>query len=175
MPEDEAIKFARALREMLEHYPKQKVLAALRETQTRPGPKRKDDTALLVRMGRIIVWHGDLSLRAAAEMVTRHLPDDQYKESIQTRIRKKFSADRAYYLRAGKVTEIVNLLTAEKRATSSSAELSIKPVEMVTVRLPDDDRLEVLFQELRLKLRASCALSEKSDPVVTIRLRKPTG
>ena len=165
MPDD-ATEFNRAIQALLDRYPKDRILAALQETPLRPGPKRKDDTAILIRMGRIMTWHRDLSDRAAAEIVTRHLPND--RRSVIDRIRKGFAKDREYYLRAGKVTEIINLIMADKRATRSTdetGERGDKKEPLVTVVLPDDDTLEAMFQELRSKLQAVCTLSDK-DPVV---------
>jgi hypothetical protein len=164
---DDAIELKRELQRLLDRYPKARILAALQETPLRPGPKRKDDTDELIRMGRILTWHRDLSERAVAEIVTRHLPND--RRSAIDRIRKGFAKDRDNYLRAGKVTEIVNLIRAEKRATRSSRE----PTEtgdhkgsLVTVALPDDHTLEAMFQELRLKLRAFCKLTDGDAVVV---------
>jgi hypothetical protein len=111
---DDGTEFKRALQALLNRYPKGRVLAALQETPLRPGPKRKDDTEILNRMGRIMTWHRDLSDRAAAEIVTRHLPNN--RSSVIDRIRKNFAKDRQYYLRAGKVTEIINLIMAGKRS-----------------------------------------------------------
>ena len=152
MPDD-ATEFKRALQALLDRYPKDRILAALQETPLRPGPKRKDDTAILIRMGRIMTWHRDLSDRAAAEIVTRHLPND--RRSVIDRIRKGFAKDREYYLRAGKVSEIINLIMAEKRGTRSTdenGERGDKKEPLVTLVLPS-------------KLRAVCTLSDK-DPVV---------
>jgi hypothetical protein len=165
MPDD-ATEFKRAFQALLDRYPKGRVLAALQETPLRPGPKRKDDKEILIRMGRIMTWHRDLSDRAAAEIVTRHLPNN--RTSIIDRIRKGFAKDREYYLRAGKVNEIINLIMAEKRAagsTDENRENRDKEEPRVTVVLPNDDTLEAMFQELRSKLRAVCTLTEK-DPVV---------
>jgi hypothetical protein len=119
MPDD-ATEFQGAIRALLDRYPKGRILAALQETPLRPGPKRKDDTAILIRMGRIMTWHRDLSDRAAAEIVTRHLPND--RRSVIDRIRKSFAKDREYYLRSGKVNEIINLIMAGKRASRSTNE-----------------------------------------------------
>ena len=108
----------------------------------------------------------DLSDRAAAEIVTRQLPND--RRSVIDRIRKGFAKDREYYLRAGKVNEIIRLITAGKRATTSTdenRETGDKDEPLVEVVLPDDDTLEAMFQELRSKLRAVCMLTDK-DPVV---------
>ena len=163
---DDATEFQRAIRALLDRYPKGRILAALQETPLRPGPKRKDDTAILIRMGRIMTCHRDLSDRAAAEIVTRHLPND--RRSVIDRIRKSFAKDREYYLRTGKVNEIINLIMAGKRASRSineDRESGDKKQPLVTVVLPDDDTLEAMFQELRSKLRAVCTLSDK-DPVV---------
>jgi hypothetical protein len=88
MPDD-ATEFQRALQALLDRYSKDRILEALRETPIRPGPKRKDDTQILIRMGRIMTWHRDLSDRAAAEIVTRHLPND--RRSVIDRIRKAFA------------------------------------------------------------------------------------
>ena len=99
MPDD-ATEFNRAIQALLDRYPKDRILAALQETPLRPGPKRKDDTAILIRMGRIMTWHRDLSDRAAAEIVTRHLPNN--RSSVIDRIRKSFAKDRKYYLRTEK-------------------------------------------------------------------------
>ena len=168
---DDATEFNRAIQALLDRYPKDRILAALQETPLRPGPKRKDDTAILIRMGRIMTWHRDLSDRAAAEIVTRHLPND--RRSVIDRIRKGFAKDREYYLRAGKVTEIINLIMAEKRGTRSTdenGERGDKKEPLVTVVLPDDDTLEAMFQELRSKLRAVCTLSDKDPVVVFLKL-----
>jgi hypothetical protein len=165
MPDD-ATEFNRAFQALLDRYPKGRILAALQETPLRPGPKRKDDTAILIRMGRIMTWHRDLSDRAAAEIVTRHLPNN--RRSVIDRIRKGFAKNREYYLRSGKVNEIINLIMAEKRAagsTDENRESGDKEEPLVTVGLPDDDTLEAMFQELRSKLRAVCTLTDK-DPVV---------
>jgi hypothetical protein len=165
MPDD-ATEFKRTIQALLDRYPKSRILAALHETPLRPGPKRKDDTEILIRMGRIMTWHRDLSDRAAAEIVTRHLPNN--RSSVIDRIRKGFAKDREYYLRAGKVNEIINLIMAEKRAagsTDENRENRDKEEPRVTVVLPDDDTLEAMFQELRSKLRAVCTLTDK-DPVV---------
>ena len=163
---DEGTEFKRAIQALLDRYPKDRILSALRETPLRPGPKRKDDTDILIRMGRIMTWHRDLSDRAAAEIVTRHLPND--RRSVIDRIRKGFAKDREYYLRAGKVNEIINMVMAGKRAPSSTdenTERGDKKEPRVAVALPDDDFLEVMFQELRSRLRAVCTLTDK-DPIV---------
>ena len=168
MPDD-GTEFKRAIEALLDRYPKGRILSALRETPLRPGPKRKDDTDILIRMGRIMTWHRDLSDRAAAEIVTRHLPND--RRSVIDRIRKGFAKNREYYLRAGKVNEIISLMLAGKRAPSSTdenTEKGDKKEPRVAVALPDDDFLEVMFQELRSKLRAVCTLTDK-DPVVVYR------
>ena len=133
MPDD-ATEFNRAFQALLDRYPKGRVLAALQETPLRPGPKRKDDTEILIRMGRVMTWHRDLSDRAAAAIVTRHLPND--RRSVIDRIRKGFAKDREYYLRTGKVNEIIHFT------------------------------LEAMFQELRSKLRAVCMLTDKDPIVV---------
>lgn len=117
MPDD-GTEFERAIQALLDRYSKRRILSALQETPLRPGPKRKDDTDILIRMGRIMTWHRDLSDRAAAEIVTRHLPND--RRSVIDRIRKGFAKDREYYLRAGKVNEIINMVMAGKRAPSST-------------------------------------------------------
>jgi hypothetical protein len=151
MPDD-ATEFQGAIRALLDRYPKGRILAALQETPLRPGPKRKDDTAILIRMGRIMTWHRDLSDRAAAEIVTRHLPND--RRSVIDRIRKSFAKDREHYLRSGKVNEIINLIMAGKRAprsTNEDRESGDKKQPLVTVVLPDDDTLEAMFQELPIK------------------------
>jgi len=166
--------FERAIQNLLDRYPKDRILAALQATPSRPGPKRKDDSEMLNRMGRIMTWHRDLSDRAAAEIVTRHLPND--RRSVIDRIRKSFAKDREYYLRNGKVNEIIRLRTIAKRTTESSNENSgradhseavahKKP--LVTVVLPDDNTLEAMFQELRSTLGAYCRLTDK-DPVVVV-------
>src|SRR5271169_1949201 len=116
MPDD-ATEFHRAFQALLDRYQKARVLAALQETPLRPGPKRKDDTEILIRMGRIMTWHRDLSDRAAAEIVTRHLPNN--RSSVIDRIRKSFAKDRKYYLLTGKMNEIINLIMAGKRAARS--------------------------------------------------------
>jgi len=165
MPDD-ATEFQRAIQALLDRYPKDRILAALQETPLRPGPKQKDDTEMLIRMGRILTWHRDLSDRAAAEIVTRHLPND--RRSVIDRVRKNFAKDREQYLRSGKVNEIITLVMAGKRAPSSTnenQEKGDKKQPLVTVVLPDDDTLEAVFQELRSKLGAVCMLTDK-DPVV---------
>ena len=165
MPDD-ATEFNRAIQALLDRYSKGRILAALQETPLRPGPKRKDDTAILIRMGRIMTWHRDLSDRAAAEIVTRHLPND--RRSVIDRIRKSFAKDRKYYLRAGKANEIISLIMAGKRAprsTDENRESGDKKQPLATVVLPDDDTLEAMYQELRSKLRAVCTLTDK-EPVV---------
>src|SRR5689334_7044632 len=159
MPDD-ATEYKRAIQALLDRYPKSRILAALQDTPLRPGPKRKDDTQILIRMGRIMTWHRDLSDRAAADIVTRHLPND--RRSAIDRIRKGFAKDREYYLRAGKVNEIIRLIMAGKQATTSTDDTEEPLVEVV---LPDDNTLEAMFQELRSKLRAFCMLTDK-DPVV---------
>ena len=60
MPDD-ATEFKRTIQALLDRYPKSRILAALHETPLRPGPKRKDDTEILIRMGRVMTWHRDLS------------------------------------------------------------------------------------------------------------------
>jgi hypothetical protein len=165
MPDD-ATEFERAIQALLDRYPKGRILAALQETPVRPGPKRKDDTAILIRMGRIMTWHRDLSDRAAAEIVTRHLPNN--RSSVIDRIRKNFAKNREYYLRSGKVNEIINLIMAARggtRSTDENRERGDNKEPLVTVVLPDDDTLETMFQELRSKMRAVCTLTDK-DPVV---------
>src|SRR5271169_3842101 len=162
MPDD-ATEFNRAFQALLDRYPKGRVRAALQKTPLRPGPKRKDDKEILIRMGRIMTWHRDLSDRAAAEIVTRHLPNN--RSSVIDRIRKGFAKDRQYYLRAGKVTEIINLIMAGKRAARSTDEDRERGDKEESLVLPNDDTLEALFQELRSKLRAVCTLTDK-DPVV---------
>src|SRR5271157_1594494 len=117
MPDD-ATKFKRTIQALLDRYPRGRILAALQETPLRPGPKRKDDTEMLIRMGRIMTWHRDLSDRAAAEIVTRHLPNN--RSSVIDRIRKSFAKDREYYLRTGKMNEIINLVMAREGATRSA-------------------------------------------------------
>jgi hypothetical protein len=165
MPDD-ATEFKRTIQALLDRYPKSRILAALHETPLRPGPKRKDDTEILIRMGRVMTWHRDLSDRAAAAIVTRHLPND--RRSVIDRIRKGFAKDREYYLRTGKVNEIIHLIMATKRATKSTdenGERGDKEEPLVEVVLPDDNTLEAMFQELRSKLRAVCMLTDK-DPIV---------
>ena len=165
MPDD-ATEFNRAIQALLDRYPKDRILAALQETPLRPGPKRKDDAAILIRMGRIMTWHRDLSDRAAAEIVTRHLPND--RRSVIDRIRKSFAKDREYYLRAGKVNEILNLAMAREGVTRSAdknKESGDNKEPLVTLVLPDDDTLEAIFQQLRSELGAVCRLTDK-DPVV---------
>jgi len=76
MPDD-AKEFERAIRALLDRYPKDRILAALQKTPSRPGPKRRDASQMLIRMGQIMTWHRDLSDRAAAEIITRHLPNDR--------------------------------------------------------------------------------------------------
>jgi hypothetical protein len=99
MPDD-ATEFNHAIRALLDRYPKGRILAALQATPLRPGPKQKDDAQILIKMGRVMTWHRDLSDRAAAEIVTRHLPNN--RSSVIDRIRKSFAKDREYYLRTGK-------------------------------------------------------------------------
>ena len=160
------MEFQRAIQALLDQYPKGRILSALQETPLRPGPKRKDDTEMLIRMGRILTWHRDLSDRAAAEIVTRHLPND--RRSVIDRVRKNFAKNREYYLRTGKINEICNLVMAEKRATTSTdenREEGDNKERLVTLVVPDDDTLETMFQKLRSELRAVCTLTDK-DPVV---------
>ena len=76
MPDD-ATEFNHAIRALLDRYPKGRMLAALQATPLRPGPKQKDDAQILINMGRVMTWHRDLSDRAAAEIVTRHLPNNR--------------------------------------------------------------------------------------------------
>jgi hypothetical protein len=99
MPDD-ATEFNHAIRALLDRYPKGRILAALQTTPLRPGPKQKDDAQILINMGRVMTWHRDLSDRAAAEIVTRHLPNT--RSSVIDRIRKSFAKDRKYYLRTEK-------------------------------------------------------------------------
>ncbi|HEY3619994.1 MAG TPA: hypothetical protein VGK96_24560 [Candidatus Sulfotelmatobacter sp.] len=167
MPDD-ATEFKRALQALVDRYSKNRILEALNETPIRPGPKRKDDTQTLIRMGRIMTWHRDLSDRAVAEIATRHLPND--RRSVIDRVRKAFAKNRENYLRSGKVNEIINLIMVEKKGTSSTDENSERgdnTEPLVTLVLPGDDTLEVMFQELRSKLRAVCTLTDK-DPVVIV-------
>jgi hypothetical protein len=167
MPDD-ATEFKRALQALVDRYSKNRILEALNETPIRPGPKRKDDTQTLIRMGRIMTWHRDLSDRAVAEIVTRHLPND--RRSVIDRVRKAFAKNREDYLRSGKVNEIINLIMMEKkgtRSTDENSESGDNTERLVTVVLPDDDTLEAMFQELRSKLRAVCTLTDK-DPVVIV-------
>jgi hypothetical protein len=165
MPDD-ATEFNHAIRALLDRYPKGRILAALQATPLRPGPKQKDDAQILIKMGRVMTWHRDLSDRAAAEIVTRHLPNN--RSSVIDRIRKSFAKDREYYLRTGKMNEIINLVMAREGATRSAdknKENGDNKEPLVTLVLPDDDTLEAMFQEFRSKLRAVCTLSDK-DPVV---------
>jgi len=141
---------------------------ALLQTRIRPGPKRNkggDDTSLLILMGQHMSWRPDLSLRKAAEIATRHLPDDKYRLSIIDRIRKAFAEDKEYYLMTGKINAIINLILSEPRASAGSDnedEENAKSGEsMVTVKIPDDDILEAKFQELRSRLRAVYTFSDK--------------
>ena len=115
---DDATEFERSLQALVDRYSKSRILAALQETPSRPGPKRKDDTAILIRMGPIMTWHRELSDRAAAEIVTRHLPND--RRAVIDRIRKGFAKDREYYLKAGKVNEIINLFDGGKASERAS-------------------------------------------------------
>jgi hypothetical protein len=64
MPDD-VTEFKRAVHAFLDRYRNSRILAALRETPLRPGPKRKNDTEMLIRMGRIMTWRRDLSDGAA--------------------------------------------------------------------------------------------------------------
>jgi hypothetical protein len=165
MPDD-ATEFERALQALVDRYSKSRILPALQETPSRPGPKRKDDTTILIRMGRIMTWHRDLSERTAAEIVTRHLPND--RRAVIDRIRKGFAKNREYYLKAGKVNEIINLLMAATRAsrpTDENSEGGGNKEPLVRVVLPDDNTLEAMFQELRSTLGAVCTLTDK-DPVM---------
>jgi hypothetical protein len=170
MPDD-AKEFDRAIQALLDRYPKDRILAALQETPSRPGPKRKDDSQILIRMGQIITWHRALSDRAAAEIVTRHLPND--KRSVIDRIRKSFSKDREFYLRAGKINAIIQLIAAEKATRSTGenddgrddSEPAGDKKASITLVVPDDNTLEATFQELRSALSAVCMLTDK-DPVV---------
>jgi hypothetical protein len=174
MPDD-AKEFERAVQALLDCYPKDRILAALQETPSRPGPKRKDDSHMLIRMGQIMTWHRDLSDRAAAEIVTRHLSND--RRSVIDRIRKSFSKDREFYLRAGKINEIIRLAVAAEKATRSTGEnhqggddseaVSHKE-PFITLVVPDDNVLEATFQELRSTYSAFCKLTDK-DPVVVFR------
>ena len=113
-----------------------------------------------------MTWHRDLSDRAAAEIVTRHLPNN--RSSVIDRIRKSFAKDREYYLRTGKMNEIINLVMAREGATRSAdknKENGDNKEPLVTLVLPDDNTLEAMFQELRSKLPAVCTLTDE-DPVV---------
>jgi hypothetical protein len=174
MPDDPK-DFERAIRALLDRYPKDRILAALQETPSRPGPKRKDDAQILIRMGEIMTWHRALSDRAAAEIVTRHLPND--RRSVIDRIRKSFSKDREYYLRAGKINAIIHLIVAADKATRAMSENEegrddSEPAgyneAFITLVVPDDNTLEATFQELRSTLSAVCKLTDK-DPVVVFR------
>ena len=171
MPEDDR-EFQRAIKDLLDRYPKDRVLAALERMPVRPGPKRKDDSATLIRMGRIMTWHRNLSDRAAAEIVTRHLPND--RSSVIDRIRKGFAKDRQYYLRTGKVNEIINLTMAEVRATRAGdkdGESGKDDEGLVTLKLPDDETLETVFQNLRSRLQAICAFDAATNQPVVICLK----
>jgi hypothetical protein len=88
---DDAAEFQGAVQALLDRYTKNRVLAALSKTHVRPGPKRKEDTAALVHMGRIMTWHRNLSERAAAKLVARHLPNDRrsVSDSVIDRLRKR--------------------------------------------------------------------------------------
>ena len=168
---DDAAEFQGALRALLDRYTKSRVLAALRETRVRPGPKRKDDTAALVHMGRIMTWHRNLSERAAAKIVRRHLANDRrsVNNSVVDRLRKRFAQDRDHWLRAGKVTEIVYLIEAAQKVTRRIDESSAradKKEPLVQVPLPDDDTLEAMFQDLRSKLRATSRVTDDGAFVV---------
>lgn len=173
MPE-ESTEFTRAIKALVDEfvkvtrrYPKGKVLAELKKISVRPAPKRKDNSEMLIRMGHIVTWHPELSLRAAAEIVTRHLPDTDYRRSVIDRVRKGFAEDKDYYLRTGKINAMAHLLTVGKRAGSANEDRD-KPNNgdrMVTLMVPDDEILDKKFQELRSTLRAECVLTDK-DPVV---------
>jgi hypothetical protein len=76
MAEADDRELQRAIKALLDQYQKDKVLAALERTPARSGPKRKDDTEILILMGRMKAWRRNLSDRAAAAIFTRHLPDD---------------------------------------------------------------------------------------------------
>jgi hypothetical protein len=164
MPDD-ATEFNHAIRALLDRYPKGRILAALQATPLRPGPKQKDDAQILINMGRVMTWHRDLSDRAAAEIVTRHLPNN--RSSVIDRIRKSFAKDREYYLRTGKMNEIINLVMAREGATRSADKNKERDNKEPLVRLvlPDDDTLEAIFQKLRSELGAVCRLTDK-DPLV---------
>ena len=167
MPDD-ATEFNHAIRALLDRYPKGRMLAALQATPLRPGPKQKDDAQILINMGRVMTWHRDLSDRAAAEIVTRHLPNN--RSSVIDRIRKSFAKDREYYLRTGKMNEIINLVMAREGATRSAdknKENGDNKEPLVTLVVPDNDTLEAIFQKLRSELGAVCRLTDK-DPVVVL-------
>ena len=112
-------------------------------------------------MGRIMTWHRKLSERAAAEIATRHLPND--RRSVIDRVRKRFAQDRDDWLGAGKATAIIHLIEAAGRLTGSSDESNSRGDDKgppVAFLLPDDDTLEAIFQNLRSKLRAVCTLAD---------------
>jgi hypothetical protein len=141
-----------------------------------------------------MTWRRDLSIRSAAEIATRHLPDDDYRLSVIDRLRKKFTADKERYLRDGKVNVIIQLLVKAKRGTLITLELPewklVGPTEqplvalelpawkrvaraagstggpMVTLELPDDEALEVTFQKLRSALRAVYTPSDEGAVIV---------
>ena len=109
--------------------------------------------SLITRFGRFsidIPKAEYFSDRAAAEIVTRHLPNN--RSSVIDRIRKSFAKDREYYLRTGKMNEIINLVMAREGATRSAdknKENGDNKEPLVTLVLPDDDTLEAIFQKLR--------------------------
>jgi hypothetical protein len=184
MADDGTTEFHRALKALLDRYPKGRVLAALQEGNPpiRPGPKRTVDTPLLIFMGRIMTWHRDprdLSIRKAAEIATRHLPDilpdNTSRLSVIDRIRKRFSP---YYLKLGKFEEIIFLTLLEKDASCSSSaeefrERRLKrlrrmetPEKLVCIKIPDDDTLEATFQKLRAALQAVHVIDDNGSAVM---------
>jgi hypothetical protein len=198
MAEADDRELQRAIKALLDRYQKDKVLAALERTPARSGPKRKDDTETLVLMGRMKAWRRNLSDRAAAEIFTRHLPDDSRRNSIIDRLRKRFSIDRVHYLRVGKLIELINLLIIEttgKRVASmeisfvnnllvinktrkADDSIDVLPKtessddnDMVTLEAPDDDTMEAKFQEVRSRLQAICVTDAATKQPVVICLK----
>jgi hypothetical protein len=167
---DDSAEFQSAIKALVDEfkkatarYSKKKVLTELNKISVRPAPKQKDDTDEYFRIGEIKTWYPELSLRAAAEIVTRHLPDNDYRRSVIDRIRRGFAEQKDYYLRAGKINAICRLShLAAKRAGSAPAKN-----DLVRVKVPDDDTLDKIFRKLRSELEAVCILTE-GDPVVVL-------
>jgi hypothetical protein len=186
MREDDGVEFQRALKALLgrypeeqglavlfkallDLYPKGRALAALSQMPIRSGPKRDDDSSLLILMGRHMTWRRNLSLRETAKIATQHLPDDQYRLSVIDRIRRKFAEQKAYYLMVGKLNEILYLIMAQKRGACPNEEeekTTTSEEPWVQLRVPDDDALEAKFQELRLAMGAVYTCSDTGAMIV---------